>query len=83
MHNNPTVHRNIKPQNFLMGIGKSGNRINIMIDFGLATEYRDPKTKSFVWLQVLGSVIMTLVCLTNPLTSLHLLTSAYEMFKSY
>jgi serine/threonine protein kinase len=32
-----------KSFNFLMGIGKRGNQVNV-IDFGLAKKYRDPKT---------------------------------------
>lgn len=37
------IHRDIKPDNFLMGIGKRGNQVN-MIDFGLAKRFRDPRT---------------------------------------
>ena len=37
------IHRDIKPDNFLMGIGKRGSQVNV-IDFGLAKKFRDPRT---------------------------------------
>jgi casein kinase I family protein HRR25 len=47
IHSQSFVHRNLKPADLLMGIGKRGNQVNV-IDFGLAKKYRDPKTHAHI-----------------------------------
>jgi serine/threonine protein kinase len=37
------MHRDVKPDNFLVGAGKKATLIYV-IDFGLAKRYKDPKT---------------------------------------
>ncbi|KAK9055699.1 hypothetical protein SSX86_026784 [Deinandra increscens subsp. villosa] len=43
MHARSFLHRDLKPDNFLMGLGRRANQVYI-IDFGLAKKYRDLQT---------------------------------------
>ena len=47
IHGKNFLHRDIKPDNFLMGLGKQGNLV-YAIDFGLAKRFRDPRTHQHI-----------------------------------
>lgn len=47
VHSKNFIHRDVKPDNFLMGLSKKGNLVYI-IDFGLAKKYRDARTHQHI-----------------------------------
>ncbi|KAK3025783.1 hypothetical protein RJ639_041939 [Escallonia herrerae] len=47
VHSKSFLHRDIKPDNFLMGLGRRANQVYV-IDFGLAKKFRDTSTHQHI-----------------------------------
>ncbi|XP_077609203.1 casein kinase I [Crocuta crocuta] len=47
VHTKSFIHRDIKPDNFVMGIGRHCNKL-FLVDFGLAKRYRDNRTRQHI-----------------------------------
>ncbi|EPQ11746.1 Casein kinase I isoform alpha [Myotis brandtii] len=47
VHTKNFIHRDIKPDNFVMGVGRHCNKL-FLVDFGLAKKYRDNRTRQHI-----------------------------------
>jgi serine/threonine protein kinase len=46
-HTRNYIHRDVKPENFLMGL-EENSHVVYLVDYGLSRRYRDPKTQSHI-----------------------------------
>lgn len=58
VHHKHYIHRDVKPENFLMGLGNNSHLINA-IDFGLSQKYRDSKTLCHIMFKENRSLVGT------------------------
>lgn len=65
IHNNLLIHRDIKPENIAIGLGKRATTL-YLFDFGLARQYRSPKTRKHIPFkegkQLIGSIRYSSLC---------------------
>jgi len=47
LHARNIIHRDVKPDNFLLGLGRKANQVHV-IDLGLAKKYRNRKTQQHI-----------------------------------
>ncbi|KAF1892290.1 hypothetical protein Lal_00010754 [Lupinus albus] len=62
VHSKSFLHRDIKPDNFLMGLGRRANQV-YCIDFGLAKKYRDSSTHQHIPYRLIGLPRITPECI--------------------
>jgi serine/threonine protein kinase len=63
LHDQHYIHLDIKPDNFMLGIGKLSNQV-FLIDFGLARLFRNPTTRHHT-AQINGSGVIGTICYSS------------------
>ena len=48
MHKKGFIHRDLKPDNYCIGINESDRNVTHLIDFGLAKRYMDPVSNKHI-----------------------------------